>query len=313
MNESAGRTPSQRYKLAQYGGGIEELDRFGIRDRIRAGEITAYTELAAAGTEEWRAAAAFPELSRYFEIAALRPRTLAGPMVAPTPPRAVQPMKERIVQGLAYPVAGGEAIMLVGLALLNALPLIRIFATLASTVIMVDIIRTSADGRTKMPLVDTSEAWQLVRTYLRVLFVTLVSLLPVYAFGFYAIAGVFSGTMSIPIALAGLTVLLAVAALYFPACLATVAVWDDILASLNPMYVLRVIRIIGADYFIVVAMWFAATFLTMVFSSPLISPLAAIPFVGAVASGFLSFYVLFYVSHLLGYAVHRHAPELGWE
>jgi hypothetical protein len=304
---------TQRYRYVPYGGGVEELDRFGIRDRIRTGEIVAESELAVVGTDDWRTAVSYPELARYFELAATSGRTMPGVSVKVAPPRKVEPMGQRVVQGLLYPVAGGEVLMLIGLSILSALPIVGILGKLASTLIMVEIIRTSADGRTKMPLVDTSQAWMLMMTYLKVLFVTIVSLLPVWIFGWAAFVQVFLGKMSIAPALAGIIALLALAAVYYPACLATVAVWDSALDSLNPVYVFRVIKRIGADYFIVVAMWFVATALTTLMSSPFLNPLAAVPIVGGLFSSLLSFWALFYVSHLLGYAVYRHSPELGWE
>lgn len=304
---------TQRYKYVPYGGGVEELDRFGVRDRIRGGDIVPESELAVAGTDDWRTAVSYPELARYFELAAVQPRTLPGVPVKVAPPRAVRPMGERVLHGLLYPLAGGEVLLLIGLSILGALPLIGFLAKLAATLIMVEIVRTSADGRTKMPLVDTSGVWELLRTYLRVLFVTLVSLLPVYVFGGAALAGAILGKMSVVPALAIVALLLAVAAVYYPACLATVAVWDSILDSLNPVYVFRVIKRIGADYFIVVGMWFVATAATMLMSSPFLNPLAAVPIVGGVFSGVLSFWALFYASHLLGYAVYRHATALGWD
>jgi hypothetical protein len=307
MNET------QRYKFVPYGGGVEELDRFAVRDRIRTGDIEAHSELAIVGTDDWRAAVSYPELARYFELAASRPRTMPGAPVKVAPPRVVESMGQRVVQGLLYPLAGGEAILLLGLAILGAIPFIGILATLASTVIMVDIVRTSADGRTRMPIVDTSQAWLLLRTYFRVLFVTIVSLLPVWVFGGAAFVQVILGKMSVAPALGIIAVLLLFAALYYPACLATIAVWDSILDSLNPPYVFRVISKIGADYFIVVAMWFIATFGTMLMSSPFLNPLAAVPFVGGIIGKALGYWALFYASHLLGYAVYRHSPSLGWE
>ena len=312
MTETSGQS-ALRYKFVPYGGGVEELDRLAIRDRIRAGDIAPESELAVAGTDDWRAAVSYPELARYFELAASRPRTMPGVPVKVAPPRVVEPMSRRVVQGLLYPLAGGEALMLIGLSVLSAIPVIGILAKLASTLIMVSIVRASADGRTKMPIVDTSSAWELLTTYLKVLFVTLVSLLPVYVFGVYAVVQVFLGKMSAAPALAGIVLLLAFGALYYPACLATIAVWDSVLDSLNPSYVLRVIRTVGTDYFIVVAMWFVVTFGTTLMSLPFFNPLAAVPIVGGLFSSFLSFWALFYVSHLLGYAVYRHAPELGWE
>ena len=103
------------------------------------------------------------------------------------------------------------------------------------------------------------------------------------------------------------------AAVYYPACLATIAIWDSAIAALNPIYVFAVIKKTGADYFVVVGMWFLATAVTTLFKMPQISPLARLPIVGSVFATFLSLWVLFYASHLLGYAIYRHAPELGWE
>ena len=56
--------PRPRYKVPMFRGGVEEVDRFGVRDLIRSGEVTAQTELAVVGTDEWRAADSYPELAR---------------------------------------------------------------------------------------------------------------------------------------------------------------------------------------------------------------------------------------------------------
>jgi hypothetical protein len=114
-------------------------------------------------------------------------------------------------------------------------------------------------------------------------------------------------------AVVGVIAGLAFAILYYPACLATIAVWDNVVSALNPVYVARVIRTIGIDYFLVIGVWFVATVITTLLTFPAFSPLAAIPIVGGVVSSALSLWVLFYASHLLGYAVYRHSPELGWE
>src|SRR5688572_5267603 len=120
MSESQG-VPQQRYRVAMYGGGIEELDRFGIRDLIRRGDVSAQTELALAGSEEWKTAASYPELARYFNIISARPSATPGPVVG-SKPRVVHPMSERIIGGLLYPLAGGEVLMLIGLAILGFIP-----------------------------------------------------------------------------------------------------------------------------------------------------------------------------------------------
>lgn len=311
----ASEKPAQKYRLAMYGGGIEELDRFGLRDRIRSGEVGELTELALAGTDEWRPASSYPELKRYLDIAATSGQRLAAPPgTAPKPPRTLQPMGQRILHGITYPLAGGEIITLLGLSILNIIPFVSILSTLASTLIMITIIRRSADGYTRMPpLTDMSNIPEMIRLYLRVLFVTLVSLAPVLVVLGYSVYALILGKLAIPFAVAGLVVALAVAAIYYPACLATIAVWDDMLSALNPVYVFRVISLIGADYFIVIGMWFVATLVSSVARFPQISPLASIPIVGGIMGAFLSYWALFYASHLLGFAVYRHAEELGWD
>jgi hypothetical protein len=302
--------PQQRYKFVPYGGGVEEHDRFGIRDLIRQGEILPHTELALKGTDDWRPAESYAELTRYFSMVSQRPVASPGPLVAPSKPRVVQPMGQRVIQGLMYPLAGGEVFMLIGLALLSFVPILGRLAGLAATVIMVNIVRTSADGKLKMPLVDTSDVGTLVLTSLKVLFISAVSLLPVLGAIFLIVPGLISKTITLPMALAGLVVAYAISAIYYPACLATVAVWDDMLSSLNPVYVARVIRILGADYFIAIGVFFAAILGATLMKLPIAG---SIPIIGSVFTSAILYWALFYASHILGYAVYRHLPELGWE
>ncbi|MBI2212805.1 MAG: hypothetical protein HYU52_04090 [Acidobacteria bacterium] len=301
------------YLLVMPGGGFEELDRVAVRERIRKGDVVPGTDLSVAGTDAWRPAGSYPELARYFEMAAASPRTPSS-LAEARPPRVVQSMGERIVGGLSYPVAGGEIGTLIGIAILSAIPIIGFLASLATTVVMLSIIRKSADGSTRMPpIIDTSSVWDMAWLSLRVLFVTLVALLPLIAFGVYGVASLLQGGMSSSTVLLGILGCLAFGMVYYPACLATIAVWDNALSALNPVYVGRVIRLVGGDYFVVIGIWFVATAVTTLLTMPGISPLSAIPIVGGIVSSILSLWALFYASHLLGYAIYRHAPELGWE
>ncbi len=308
MSESSSRP--QMYRLPMYGGGIEELDRFALRDRIRSGDVGRGTELALKGTEDWRSAESFPELERYFDLLTARPSMAPVTLAAPSKPRQVQSMGERVVNGLIYPIAGGEIFMLLGLAILSIIPFIGWLSGPAATLIMVSIVRSSADGKLKMPLVDTSNLFDLMWMWVRVMLITVVSLAPVLAFGTFVFWGLLTKSITLPIAIAGAALALAVSALYYPACLATVAVWDNVLSSLNPVYVVKVIRTIGGDYFIVVGMWFVATFATTFLQLPYVG---YIPIIGTLFTSAVSYWALFYASHLLGYAVYPHAPELGWE
>ena len=89
--------PQPRYRIAMYGGGIEELDRFAIRDLIRRGDVSAQTELAVSVSDDWRTAASYPELARYFNIVSARPTATPGPVVNASKPRVVQPMSQRVI------------------------------------------------------------------------------------------------------------------------------------------------------------------------------------------------------------------------
>ncbi len=133
MSESS--PPPQIYRLPVYGGGIEELDRFAVRDRIRTGDVGRATEIALKGTEEWRSAESFPELVRYFDLAGARPAPAPAAFAAAPKKRDVRPMGERVVQGLLYPLAGGEVFMLLGLAVLSIIPFIGWLSGPAATLI----------------------------------------------------------------------------------------------------------------------------------------------------------------------------------
>jgi hypothetical protein len=220
MTETA---PVVRYRFVQYGGGVEELDRLGVRDRIRSGDIEGHTELALVGSDEWRAASTFPEFARYFELAAVGTRRVSGQyVVAPSKPREIQSMGQRLIAGLLYPLAGGEVVTLLGIAVFSMIPFIGWLAGAASVMIMLEIIRKSADGSTKMPaMVDTSNLGELVRVYLRVAAVTFISLAPILAAGTWSIFVLFTRSAGATTVVAIMALASALAAIYYPACLAT--------------------------------------------------------------------------------------------
>ena len=89
-----------------------------------------------------------------------------------------------------------------------------------------------------------------------------VALVPFLIWLFYVAHLLLAGYVNLKLIFGGAIVTLGIAAIYYPACLATVAVWDNALAAISPAYVARVIRIIGPDYFIVIAMWFIASIIT---------------------------------------------------
>jgi hypothetical protein len=310
--------PPERYKLALYGGGVEELDRLELRNRIRHGEVDSRTQLARVGTEDWKPTAAFPELARYIELAREKRAVVA---VAQGPPRAQQAhvgsMSQEIVEGLAYPLKGSGILTIIAIGIFSSIPFIGILSVPILTVYVLAIVRSSANGERELPAwVETSDVVGNLILWLKTWFVTIVALWPVVLwvavwlsshpadrFSRDALASLFLG-----LAAAGL-----VSMLYFPACLATIAVWDSVLDSLNPVYVFAVIRRIGWDYLAVVATYVAATgasAMLAVFSN---AALSSLPLLGSIPGKIPVIWAQFYTAHLLGWAVYRHADELGWD
>src|SRR5207237_7553834 len=95
--------PQLGYRIA--GEGREIFNRFQIRDKIRAGEVTNETELAPEGNEEYRAASMYPELARYFSLLSVQP--IAAPAAGVVTPSApALPITSRLAPGLVYPFTG---------------------------------------------------------------------------------------------------------------------------------------------------------------------------------------------------------------
>lgn len=312
MNEPSTPASPERYRIALHGGGIEEVDRAGVRDRIRRGEVVERSELARAGTEEWKAAREFPELARYLQLAASQAAAREAPVSIT---RAYETMGQRLGRGLAYPLAHGGVLTILALTILSAVPVLGVLVTPIAAVYVLEIVRESANGDTRMPAwFDTSDLTEVLIRWLKTFFVTMVALMPMLVW-FVTWMGSAGGTFdraALVRLFAGLAVTGLVALFYYPACLATVAVWHSVLDSLNPVYVLRVIRTIGADYVLVVVVWVAVWMGTLavgLFSDTLFG---GIPILGSLPAAAISFWGQFYGAHILGYAIYRHTDELGW-
>lgn len=233
------------------------------------------------------------------------------------PSRAVpaESVLARLLPALLYPVAGGEVLVLVALAVCQAIPGVSLLVIPVTTVYMLAIIRATADGKTKMPAsVETDDIPAMFSIWIRTILVTLISLWPMLfwlAFWFFT-----TGDPESPDALKrlvpGLVVTGVISLLYYPACLATIAVWDSVAASLNPAFIFRVIRTMGADYAVAVLAWLCATALAFFLGRAITPLLSSVPF-GSVPHHMLSIWAQFFGSHLLGWAVYRHSVELGWD
>lgn len=289
-----------------YGGGIDEVDRYQLRERIRRGEVTASTEIAPIGTEDWKRVASYPELARYLELAASLPS--GAPVIARAVP--AESVAARIVPALRYPISGGEILVVVGLAILQSLPGISLIVIPVTTVYMLAIIRASSEGKTKMPaFVETDDIPAMFSVWIRTVVVTAISLWPMLAwFAVWYFTTDRTRPQAQALLIAGLIVSGLISLVYYPACLAMIAVWDSVVAALNPVLVARTIRTMGSDYGVAVVAWAVAACLAMLVARPL----GFVPIIGGIAGRALWIWAQFFGSHLLGWAVHRHSVELGW-
>jgi len=296
----------RRYRVALYGGGIEECDREELRRRLALGELDGKTPVALVGTEAWQALASRPELAVL----------LRGGTDPASPSRAArilpsETLASRAVAGLAYPLTGGGIVTLVLLALLSQLPIISFFAGAAATFFAVQIVTRSSRGDTEMPFFESSDVFEMILIWLKTLFVSIVALAPLLAWFIWGFLNL-RGTSGAALWITGLGAAGLFAAIYYPACFATVAVWESALDALNPVYVLRVVRTLGADYAVVVGVSLAGVvlgFLAPYFSARWVP----LPFVAAVPGIVVALWAQFWAAHVLGWAIYRHERELGWE
>ncbi len=158
-------------------------------------------------------------------------------------------------------------------------------------------------------MVETDDIPAMFAVWVKTLVVTVISLWPMLAWlAIWYFATDRAGPRAQVYLVVGLLITGLASLVYYPACLAMVAVWDSVVGALNPALVGRTIRVMGSDYGVAVVAWAAATGLALLAARPL----ALLPVVGGVAGGALWIWAQFYGSHLLGWAVHRHAVELGW-
>lgn len=299
---------SPGWRVALHGGGIEEVTVNDLRIRIRQREVVDTTEVSPPGTDQWVRAIDRPELAGLLRVA--KDVAAAPKPVVPSAP--VESVRSRAISGWLYPISDRGVPALVALSIVQVVPVLKYVVGPATWIWILAIIRESARGERNMPSHVASDLWELFETGFKMLLVSLVTLLPII--GLLA-GGIWSRGLAIltdtgfRLALTGAAL---ISLVYYPASLATVAVWEHALPALDPFHVVRVIRIMRADYAIAVLLGAAgvcAGSLLTRLASPILD---ALPFVGSAAAFFITTWAAFWAAHLLGWAVHRHVAELGW-
>ncbi len=291
---SPGVRPELSYRVA--GEGRELFSRAQIRDQIRAGSITQQTELAIENSEDYRAASTFPELSRYFALAAPRPAPAGAPVAGAPGPSAAT----RIFPGLTYPLTGIGGIVILLATIVQPLPFGAIIGAVFTSVYGLAVIRKSSDGSKTMPGIhDLGDPVSFLLSFLKLIVVTLVSAWPVI--------------LAIPLTFLLRSFMIAIAAvivmvLYYPAAVASLAKWNSISIALSPSQIFRMIGTLGSDYVLALitsVFVFGFGALAGFAAGKLIGPSA-----GVLIGGLLNSWAGFYFFHLLGWGIHHHSDEL---
>ena len=293
------KSPSQPQVLYQISGEMgQEFTALNLRDRIRNGTLTAQDQVAIVGTELWKSAGDCPALTRYFS---LLKNSAATPAMSAASRQPAGSMAGRIAAGLAYPFGNITSIVFIIAAAGGALvsPLLSFVVGLFASVYALGVIRKSSEGETTAPsAAAVGGAGEWVVGLLQVIAVSLISAWPVVLLTILMMMGL---VRSFVLVIAAAIVVL----LYYPASLASVAVWKSVKMALSVSQIFRFIGILGVDYFEVIVMWIAS-FIVIGVGTTFVG--RALPRGSRLAAGII--WLLIYASHLLGWAVHRHRDQL---
>ncbi len=328
MTETA--LPPERYQIEGSDGARQVLDRFAVRDRIRAGTITTATSLARAGSQRWFPAAQFPELQRYFSLRATSSSTQRPSASGAAPPGTSY--FAHLGAAVSIPFSGVGVATTVVLALLLSvarmlltMPLHRtrfrfvilVFVAFVGGLVvstLLQVVRAAANGATEMPVPQIEEVGEHASLFLKALGLSILAAWPVWlSWGIFIYAG-YPGSvdrLDSPSVVPGILLSLLFVVLYHPVVVATVAVWDNFAEPLNPFFTVRVIRLIGIEYLQFMLLSLVATGI-VVGTLHALSRLT-LPVLPNLLAHATLLWVGLGLAHLLGVMVQRHVDDLGWE
>jgi hypothetical protein len=275
----------------------QEFGLLALRDRIRGGQLQRDDQIALAGTELWKPAWQYPPLERYFS---LTEAAAAKHMPASSVPAG--PMGPRIIRGLAYPFTNLVSIAFIAITgLMAPMTLVAAVLSLVGMGYALAIIRRSAEGEVRAPgLSAIGGAGEWIVGVLRVIAITIISAWPILAVVALWFVG-FRSFVMLPIALV-------VMLLYYPACLASIAMWKSVSMALSVKRIFGFISALGADYYIAVGVSLLA--MIVIAGGTMAARLVIPPLVVSAINGAASVWAVFYASHLLGWALYRHRDEV---
>ncbi|MCI4398784.1 MAG: DUF4013 domain-containing protein [Acidobacteria bacterium] len=257
-----------------------------------------------------------------------------GGATAPLPKRVRwTPFYKDLPKVLAAPVTGG-ALWYFGVMVLlqivkhfaGAIPIAGLIPFLLLTVFQwvfyLEVVRDVAGGSYEFPgWPDMSDVLAMMTSFLKVVFVTIVSLLPVFIAScilmaplraFMATAGPGEKPGLAPLLLGPVGVVIAlfffVYLFYLPLCVAIVAVFDTVLPALNPILIIKIMSRIGKPY-VFAALFWAALF---IFNAVIMILLGKAGLVGGVIYPFFDVYFTLVFCYSLGRVIAENEHKIGW-
>jgi hypothetical protein len=203
-------------------------------------------------------------------------------------------------------------------------PLFGLFAVIILTCFQftfyLHLIKQVAHGSYGFPeWPETSAFGDMFFSFLKVIGVVIICLIPVIIVGVFAGVGLFGLALASaagggnPAAVALPFLMLAAVLVlfyyfYLPIPIGIVAVFDTILPALNPVLIFRIIGRIGGPYFAAYALWLAFTVISKVFALLL----AGIPVLGAVIAAPIDVYFTLTSAYVLGRLIFENESKIGW-
>ena len=185
-------------------------------------------------------------------------------------------------------------------------------------VFFIHVVRSVANGSYEVPdWPDTNDIWEMVGVFLKVLLVTIISLLPALILA--CVGGMGMGIMSGLMgtggsSASGLVVIIVIIAgffylFYLPICVAIVALFNTVVPALNPVIIFRIISRIGKPYLYGVGLWGSFLVVQIVLRAffvrfGLLGGLFAAPF---------DVYTILLFCYVLGRVCYENEPKIGWK
>ena len=187
----------------------------------------------------------------------------------------------------------------------------------------IHLVREVANGSYDFPeWPDTTNFGDMAVTFLKVLVVAFVSLVPlillfcVGSAGFSALLHFTGGgaprealnAAALPFTLL-LLLMFVFYLIYLPICVAIVALFETVLPGLNPVLIFRIISRIGPPYFMAVALW-GSLIVILAFAEALLNK--SMGLLGVLLTAPFAVYVMLVSAYILGRVCYENEEKIGW-